>query len=86
MCIDSVKFLFSDKFTMSVVNDEARMSRSVALGSRRPGSHHSRDRHNSGSGSDRDMEVGDSSSQRSSTHNRIEELEDSPPRYLAGIS
>ena len=77
---------------MSVANHLELLSspgsghQSVASGSRRPGSDHSRDRHNSRSGSDRDMEVGDSSSQCSSTHNRIEELEDSPPRYLAGIS
>ena len=62
MCTDSVKFLFSDKFTMSVANNLELLSdpgfdrRSVATGTRRPRSHHSHDHHNSGSGSDREMD------------------------------
>ena len=61
-CIDSVKFLFSDKFTMSVANNLELLSspgsghQSEGSGSRRSGSHPSRDCHNSGSGSDREME------------------------------
>ena len=91
MCTDSEKFFFSDKFTMSVVNDLKLLSspglgcRSAASGSRRSGSHHSHDHHNSGSGSDRDMEDDNDSSHHPSRHNRIEEL-DSSPRSLAGIS
>ena len=98
MCVDSVKFLFSDKFKMStrsVANNLGHLEmspglghQSVASGSRRSGSHHSCDCHNSRSGSDRYMEDVDDGSQCSFRHNRIEEL-DSPPRSLAvnsGIS
>ena len=57
---------------------------SVASGSRGSRSHYSRDRHNSGSGSDRDMEDGDdTNSHHPSRHSRIVKLH-SPPRCLAG--
>ena len=39
-----------------------------------------------GSGSDKDMEDGNDGSQHSLRYNRIEELEDSPARTLAGNS
>ena len=62
--IDSVKFLFSDKFTISVVNDLGILEmspglgcQSVASGSRRSGSHFNCDLHNSGSESERGMEM-----------------------------
>ena len=90
MCTDSVKFLFSDKFTMSVANNLELLSnphsyrQSVASGSRGSRSHYSCDRHNSGSRSDRDIEDGDdTNSHHPSRHSRIVKLH-SPPRSLAG--
>ena len=91
MCIDSVKFLFSDKFTMSVGNDLELLSRpglghqSVASGSRRSGSCLSHDRHNSGSESDRGMEDVNVGSQHSSRYDQRNELVSSP-RSQAGTS
>ena len=77
---------------MSVANNLDLLSspssgcQSLTSWSRRSRSHHSRDRHNSGSESDRDMEDGDDGSHHSFRHNRIEELVDYPPRSLVGIA
>ena len=59
----------------------------VATGSKGSRSHHSRDHHNSGSGSDRDMEDNDDGrgSHHPSRHSRIEEL-NSPARSMTGVS
>ena len=60
--MDSVKFLYSDKLTMSIENNSGLLSspglgcQSVASGSRRSGSHLSHDCHNSVSESNRGME------------------------------
>ena len=89
--IDSFKFLFVDKFTMSVANNLGLLEspgsghQSVASGSRRSGSHLSCDRHNSGSESDRDMEDVDAGSQCSSRHDQREKLV-SLPRSQARAS
>ena len=89
--IDSVKFLFSHKFTISVANNLGLLEspgsghQSVASGSRRSGSHLSCDRHNSGSESDRDMEDVDAGSQCSSRYDQRHELV-SPPRSQASAS
>ena len=88
MCTDNVKFLFSDKCTMSLTKVLEFLSslhtehQSVASGSR---SHHSRDHHNSG-GSDRDNmeEEDDIKSHHPSRQSRFVEL-NSPLRSQAGI-
>ena len=90
-CIDSVKYLFSDKFTISVVNTlnlfeesdhESREDcQSVASGStRRSNSQLRSDLHLSG-----DEDDNDARSNRSSRHKqRVEQC--SPPRSQAGAS
>ena len=76
---------------MSVANDLGLLEsigsghRSVASGSRRPRSHLSCGRHNSGSESDRGMEDDNAGSQHSSRHDWRDELV-SPPRSQAGTS
>ena len=90
MCTDSVKFLFSDKFRRGVANNLELLSsprsysQSVASGSNRFRSLYSHDCHNSGSGSNKDIEEGgDTNSHHPSRHSRIVDLH-SPPRSLAG--
>ena len=93
-CTDSVKFLFSDKFTKSSIANEFDLLRSrgsdhqsMAQRSNGSRSHHSHDHHNSGSGSDRYMEDNDDGrgSHQPSRHSRILEL-NSPARSMARIS
>ena len=90
-CIDSVKILFSDKFTMSVSNNLGLLEspglghQSVASWSRRSGSHLSHDHYNSGFESDRGMEDIYSGYQCSSRHDPRDELV-SPPRSQASAS
>ena len=89
MCTDSVKFLFSDKCTMSInscreldfLTSPHTLCQSVALGSR---SHYSHDGHNGG-GLDRDMYVDDDIANcHPSRQRRFKEL-DSPLRSQASI-
>ena len=79
MCTDSIKFPFSDKFTMSVVNNLELLSspcsycQSVASGSRKSRSCLSNDLNISGSESDRGEEDDNDGSHGSSRHNQRDE-------------
>ena len=92
-CIDSVKFLFSDKFTMSVANNLGLLEsdhnlvghQSVASGSRKSRSCLGNDRNISGSESDRGEEDDNDGSHGSSRHNQRDE-QVYPSRSQAGAA